>query len=437
MNTRAQAATCIREVIQHHRSLTDVLQAANQGEQAAFIQALCYGTLRYIYRLKAVANQLLLKPLKPKDQDIFALLLVGLYQLLYCDTPHYAAVSETVNASKTLKKPWASGLLNKTLRRFLREKESLLKTADEKSSARTNHPNWFITACKKAWPEHWERILQANNEQAPMTLRINRNKTTRDEYLNLLTQEKCDAHRIPFLSEGITLNTPMAVHDLPHFSDGWCSVQDAAGQRAESLLDLKPGQRVLDACAAPGSKTTHLLEQAPELQSLVALDKDPARLAKVRQNMQRLDLKERAQTCLKLTLADATHVEQWWDGKPFDRILLDAPCSATGVIRRHPDIKYLRKESDIKKLAEQQFHLLTSLWPLLAEEGLLLYATCSVLPEENEILLKQFLNKQKSAKAVTFTLEDSLEQRIGHQILPGMEQQDGFYYALLTKKKKT
>src|SRR3990167_8242588 len=384
MNPRAEAALIVHDVIYKKQSLRTE-QVLPRGDQPpnALIQELSYGTLRWYYRLRWIANQLLLSPMPNKHHDIFSLLLVGLYQLMFLRTPTYAAVSETVEAAKQLKKPWATKLLNKTLRKFLIEKETLCALADKDLSAKYAHPLWLIQAIKKAWPDDWQNILFANNSQAPLTIRINPHKTTRDAYMDLLKKNGILADTIPTLLNAIRLKEAISVFKLPHFTQGWCSVQDAAGQHAAILLDCQPGQWVLDACAAPGSKTTHILERTPSLKCLIAIDKDQHRVKKIDDNIKRLAL---SRSSLQLITTDAANTAEWWDGKLFDRILLDAPCSATGIIRRHPDIKILRTPRDIEQHHETQLRLLNSLWPLLNENGLLLYSTCSVLPKENEMV---------------------------------------------------
>ncbi len=434
MNTRAIAATIINDVITHHRSLSAVLEDPAKklahSSDGAHIKELCFGTLRWYYRLKAIAKCLLFKPIEKKNHDIFCLLLIGLYQLIYINTPEYAAVSETVSGAKALKKPWATGLLNKTLRRFIDEKERIIATVDRELSQRYAHPQWLLNKIKDAWPNDWKDILTANNCRAPMTLRINQQKTTREDYLALLKEKDIAANSIDELPFAVQLEEPTQTSALPKFKEGYCYVQDQAGQYAARLLDVKKGMRILDACAAPGSKTSLILETQPELEKLVAVDKDPIRLQKIKQNIERLQLPHQQ---LHLILADAAHTKQWWTGDPFDRILIDAPCSATGVIRRHPDIKLLRQEEDIQQQADQQIHLLNTLWPLLKKQGLALYSTCSVLPEENEKLIAKFLAKHNDAKSIPIELTHGIKLTHGHQILPTQNQMDGFYYALLVK----
>lgn len=431
MKARAQATVVIQSVIFQARSLSTALPPLlKNAKEPALVQELCYGTLRHYYRLKPIADALLLSPLKSKYNDVYCLLLIGLYQLLYMDIAQYAVVSETVAATKTLKKTWAKGLINKTLRRFLREKDALLTRADHSLSSQYAHPDWFIRTIKKDWPEHWMSLLEANNAQPPMTLRVNPHKISRDDYLALLTENNITATALPALDTAVLLDVPRAVTQLPGFKKGFFYVQDTAGQYTPSLLDLKPEQRVLDACAAPGSKTSHILETEPRLKQLVSIDNNSERLQKIKDNIDRLQLPHDR---LALVLGDAAHTQPWWTGEPFDRILLDAPCSATGVIRRHPDIKLLRKEDDIPQHGVQQHELLTALWPLLAPGGKLLYSTCSVLKAENEDVIRQFLASHTDAQPIPIHISGSVPTSIGCQLLPTTKGSDGFYYALLEK----
>ena len=395
----------------------------------ALVQEYGYGVLRWYFRLKIIADSLLYKPLKAREQDITALLLLGLYQLIYLNTPPHAAVSETVAAAQVLKKPWAKGLINQALQQFLREPARFLQKADVSIAGRFSHPQWLIDRLQKAWPEQWEAILTANNQQAPMFLRVNALQNTRDDYQQRLQQHAIAAAPVADLPQALILAHPHAVNDLPGFNEGCCSVQDLASQYVVGLLDLQPGLRILDACAAPGGKTAYILEAAPELAQLTALDQDPDRLERVQENIQRLKLRTR----LQLFAADAAQPTAWWDGQLFDRILLDAPCSGTGVIRRHPDIKILRQAQDIAAYAQQQFVLLSALWPLLKPGGRLLYTTCSILPEENEQLISRFSQAHADVKIEPVDIQVGIAQTIGRQLFPTLQSHDGFYYAILIK----
>jgi 16S rRNA (cytosine967-C5)-methyltransferase len=434
MNPRAIAARIIDQVCQG-RSLSQALDEIPSvaSAQRPLIQEIGYGTLRDYPRLSRLAEGLLKKPLKTKDGDLHALLLVGLYQLTAMRVPVHAAVSETVAATTALKKPWARGLVNGVLRNFLRHREQCLASLETDETAHWAHPRWLIDAIREAWPGQWQAILAANNRRPPMCLRVNTARIDVDEYLARLVAADCPARRRGFAPAAVELERPVDVSELPGFARGQVSVQDEAAQLAAGLLQLAPGQRVLDVCAAPGGKTGHILETAEV--ELVAVDVAPVRLEKVAENLTRLG--QRAQ----LIAGDATRPAAWWDGRLFDRILLDVPCSATGVIRRHPDIKLLRRPADIQTLLTLQTHILDATWPLLRPGGILLYATCSVLPQENAQQVMAFVARQTDAQALTIDAGWGHAVEIGRQILPGDNVganeaggMDGFYYACLTKQ---
>jgi 16S rRNA (cytosine967-C5)-methyltransferase len=433
-NVRAIAAMVVFHVAVKKQSLSAAFPEHTQAlgpKDRAFAQELCYGSIRYYFLLKAIAKLLLHSPLKPNDLDVECLILVGIYQILFTRVPEYAAVSETVTATKSLKKIWAKGLLNKILRRVINEKDTLLTQAHRHEEAQFSHPKWLVDIIKKTYAEQWPEILNANNSPAPLFLRVNSQKIARDEYIALLTEKNIPAKVVPDLKQAIQLEEAIPVSFLPGFKEGFCSVQDASGQWVETFLDLKPKHRVLDACAAPGSKSCHILETHPDLSFFAAIDYDSDRLLRVKENLTRLEIPH---DHVHLILADANHVKQWWDGIPFDRILVDAPCSSTGVIRRHPDIKLLRQPGDIANLAKQQMHLLKALWPLLAKNGKLLYTTCSILPEENQAVIKEFLHLHKDATAVSLTHPHAaISGKHGVQCLPQLDGPDGFFYALLQK----
>lgn len=421
------------QVIQHGRSLTDSLAATLPKLAAptdkAFCQALCFGVLREYLKLEYLLGHLLERPLRPKDRDIHCLMLIGLYQLTAMRTPDHAAVSETVAVTKPLRKPWARSLVNAVLRNFRRRERALFEalTAETDPSAFYAHPTWLLDKLRQAWPQDWQTLVAANNRQAPMSLRVNRRKTDREAYLQTLAERGLAASALPHTQAGIRLSQPTGVEHLPGFAAGEVSVQDGAAQLAAQLLQARPGERVLDACAAPGGKTAHILESQPDLTELVAIDNDPDRLARVTETLQRLNLST------SLVCADAAETGQWWDNRPFDRILLDAPCSATGVIRRHPDIKLLRRATDIPALQAGQYKLLQRLWPLLKQGGMLLYATCSVLPEENQHQIERFLAEHTDARLQPIEAPWGRPTPAGRQLLPGDEDMDGFFYAVLLK----
>lgn len=433
MNPRLAACKALAPVLQGKASLASTLpiqlsqvDEANKG----LVQELTLGTARWQPRLELLLNKLLEKPLKSADKDIEALLYIGLYQLLYMRIPAHAAINETVNCVTALKKLWAKGLINAVLRNSQRESEAIFASLAKDPVEFTAHPRWLQKHLKQEWPDCWQAICDANNIHPPMTLRVNIQRTTRENYLNVLAEAGLKANPCLYSSEGIQLETPCAVMQLPCFAEGWVSVQDEAAQLAAHLLELKSDQRVLDACCAPGGKTCHILELQPQLTEVIALDAEENRLTRVTENLQRLNL------TATLNVADGRDVANWWDNKPFQRILLDAPCSATGVIRRHPDIKLTRKAEDITPLATLQQELLEAIWPTLAVGGILVYATCSVLPEENTENIEKFLANNPNAREIAIGGEWGIKQPYGRQLFPQANGHDGFYYAKLIKIAK-
>jgi 16S rRNA (cytosine967-C5)-methyltransferase len=393
----------------------------------ALAQELSYGTLRWYPRLKFFLDRMLEKPLKRKEQPIESLLLLGLYQLDQLEIPPHAAVSETVAVTALLSKKWARGLVNALLRRFQRERDQLRTALEGDEAARYAHPQWLLQRLQQAWPERWQAIAAANNARPPMTLRNNARHQSREAYLQRLAEAGIAACAAPEAKQAITLKRPVSVDSLPGFFAGDVSVQDGAAQLAAQLLDPQPGERILDACAAPGGKSVHLLEHGGETVQLDALDIDSQRLARVAENL------ERAGVSARLVEGDAAAPDTWWDGQPYDRILLDAPCSASGVIRRHPDIKLLRRQSDIENLVALQGTILRALWPLLRRGGILLYATCSVLPQENSEQVSRFLREQEDAQEIPIAAQWGIEVAAGRQIVPQQDGMDGFYYARIKK----
>ncbi|WP_369302774.1 16S rRNA (cytosine(967)-C(5))-methyltransferase RsmB [Pseudomonas sp. N2-5-1-1] len=430
MNPRLAAAKALAAVLNGKASLNSSLPTQLdkvEDRDRGFTQDLAFGTARWQPRLSALAAKLLQKPFKAADADVEALLLVGLYQLLYTRVPAHAAIGETVGCADKLKKPWAKALLNAVLRRAQRESEALLAELEHDPVVRTAHPRWLQKALKAFWPEQWEAICAANNAHPPMILRVNRRHHSRDTYLQLLTDAGINATPCVYSVDGIVLEAATDVRSLPGFAEGWISVQDEAAQLAADLLDLAPGQRVLDACCAPGGKTCHILEVEKDLAAVVAVDLEAKRLVRVRENLARLGLSA------ELIAADGRDTATWWDGKPFQRILLDAPCSATGVIRRHPDIKLTRQPDDIAALAVLQGELLDALWPTLEVGGILLYATCSTLPTENTEVIQAFLARTSGARELDLATAAGIKQPHGRQLLAQEGGHDGFYYAKLIK----
>ena len=417
-NPRTTAAKILQRVIYQGESLSTALQ----DTEDSMVRDLCYGSLRWHEPLSALLNELLSKQLKKKDKDVECLLRVGLYQIIYQKIPDHAAVGETVNALKGLKKPWAKKLVNAVLRNFLRGQEKLQANIQKQAPAKYAFPQWLIDKIKYEWPKQWEEILRQSNQRAPMTLRVNLNHQSQDEYLQKLKQLEINAQKVDGVKTAIMLDKPCNVFDLPGFSDGDVSVQDAAAQYASILLDCKDNMDVLDACAAPGGKTGHILESAKNL-NVTAIDNSENRLKRVTQNLQRLKLNA------KIITADVLDTERYAKGILFDRILLDAPCSATGVIRRHPDIKVLRRKTDIAELQQLQAKMLDALWEKLKPEGILLYATCSILPQENERQIEAFIKRHDNAEVKAI----DNAQGLGRQVFPGENNMDGFYYARLMK----
>jgi 16S rRNA (cytosine967-C5)-methyltransferase len=429
MNVRARSVAVLHGVVIDGRSLTASLPAEIDElpvDQRPLLQELCYGVLRYYLPLTAICSRLVSKPLTGKNVDLGLLILLGFYQLIYMRIPDHAAVNETVKVAKELGKPWAKGLINGVLREFLRQRDALMALLEGDMETKTSHPRWLIRRLESDWPRDYLSILQANNQRAAMTLRVNRRKGERNDYIGLLTGRNVDGSLCSLSPSGITLASAHDVYTLPGFQEGVVSVQDEASQLAAQLLELEPDLKVLDACAAPGGKTCHMLEMEPALQ-LLALDSDRKRLDMVADNLQRLGLHA------DLLLADANDTAEWWDGTGFDRILLDVPCSSTGVIRRHPDIKLLRKDEDIAKLAARQLRLLTNLWPLLEKGGILLYSTCSLFAEENWHVVSRFLQQTANAIDKPLVVDWGEAVDVGRQLLPEPDGHDGFYYARLQK----
>jgi 16S rRNA (cytosine967-C5)-methyltransferase len=426
-DVRATAARVLGRVLAGS-SLNQVLPPALEKvdpRDRALLQQLCYGTLRDGPRLQAILDQMLDKPLRERDRDIQGLLLCGLYQLQGMRIPDHAAVSATVGATRALKKNWARGMTNALLRRFQREGEVLQANLDPAESL--SHPAWLHAELLNQWPGQSADIFEANNGQPPMTLRVNSARTNRDEYLQLLAGEAIEAHPGKLSPEAVILAQPRDVTLLPGFAEGLVSVQDEAAQLAAHLLQARAGDRVLDACAAPGGKACHILEIQDGLEELVAVDVEQPRLARVEENLQRLALSA------KLLCADAGELQARLGPDSFDRILVDAPCSATGVIRRHPDIKLLRRADDIDRLAQLQLRILRGLWPLLRPGGTLLYATCSVLEQENSRVVAAFLDSEADANESEISLPTAVPVAHGRQLLPTEQGPDGLFYALVHK----
>jgi 16S rRNA (cytosine967-C5)-methyltransferase len=425
MNVRALAAKAIYEVLEKGISLSvalpDQQQHLQNGKDKALLAELCYGVMRQLPQLDKCVSDCLAKPFKGKQRILHQLLIVGCYQLYFTRIPAHAAISETAEACRQLRFDGLVKVVNGVLRNIQRQDSALNTDSD---TLRFNTPAWFIKRLQQAYPDNWQDIIEQSHQRPPMWLRNNQQSQTRDAYLAALAQ-----HDIPAQAgssqDAILLESAKDVAALPNFMEGAASVQDGAAQWAATLLAPAADELVLDACAAPGGKSCHLLELAPTI-NLVAVDFDQKRLARVQQNLDRLHLKA------QLIHGDAADIPSWWQGQQFDRILLDAPCSATGVIRRHPDIKWLRKNSDIEELANLQKQILDHCWQWLKPGGTLLYATCSILPQENSQQVEQFLARTPDASLVPIEQQAHISD-IGWQILPGQDNMDGFYYARLVK----
>ena len=430
MNVRAAAAEVIASVLRG-KSLSALLPEYSDRvaeKDRALLKEMCFGTMRWYPQIAILLKQLLAKPLREKDLEVQGLLACGLYQLMHMRIAEHAILNETVSATTKLKRRWAKGLVNAVLRNFQRQRQELLEQQESSQVFQSAHPKWLLNKIAESWPAQTaKQIIAANNHQAPMTLRVNALRSSRADYLIQLAEAEISGSEACHSPQGILLNAPMDVSLLPEFANGYISVQDEAAQLAAPLLLLEPGQIVLDACCAPGGKTCHILESQPDLARVVAVDLEPRRLTRVEENLQRLGLEA------EIIAADAGDTQQWWDGQHFDRILIDAPCSASGVIRRHPDIKILRKPADIAKLSAIQLLLINKLWQTLKTGGILLYATCSVLPDENDQVIEQFLAANADASLLSIDADWGTKTDYGRQLFPKINGNDGFYYSRLQK----
>lgn len=422
-NERLHALKILTQLLTEKSSLSQLMPAS--ADVTPMTKEICFGFCRHYFRLQILAEYLVKK--RPKELEIWVALLIGLYQLHFMQLPDYAVVKETVALLDKIKKSWAKGLVNAVLRNYCRQQKDILLQVQKNSLFIYGQPEWLLERLQKDWPDEWQSIARENDKHPPMTLRVNLQKISVAEYLHALNEKGMDAQIHPIAPEGITLVNPCDVRQLPGFGEGWVSVQDGAAQMAASLLSLKPGLRILDACCAPGGKTCHILEKEPNLSACVGLDVDPKRLKRVRENLERLQLQA------TLIEGNALNPTEWWDGHLFDRILLDAPCSATGVIRRHSDIKLLRTSEEIESITKIQQGMLESLWPLLSKGGKLVYATCSVIPAENEQQIANFVQNHSDCTIIKEPLTCGRATTHGLQILPGEQDMDGFFYAVLVK----
>ncbi|WP_425642294.1 16S rRNA (cytosine(967)-C(5))-methyltransferase RsmB [Marinomonas gallaica] len=402
-------------------------------DEQGLTKELCFGVCRYYPQLNSIALSLLSKPFEEKDFDLYAALLMGLYQIDHMSTPDHAAVNESVELCRQLDKEWATKLMNAVLRRYQRDRDAILANLTKQPSVEFNMPKWLVKRFKKHWPESFEQIVEATNTHPPMCIRVNESRVSRETYQSMLLEQDTVSRETAFSASGLYLESAVPVFMLPNFDQGDVSVQDESAQLAASLLAPQAGERILDACAAPGGKTGHLLEKQPNIE-LTAVELEPWRLTRIESNLERLGVSA------ELICGDASQPAQWWNKQAFDKILLDAPCSATGVIRRNPDIKINRKPDDIDDLVEIQAAILDATWQTLKQGGYMLYATCSLMPEENEQQMAAFLNRQWDASecplnqlAPDQTLAFGKPVSHGVQVFPTVDGQDGFYYCLLQK----
>lgn len=428
INVRGLAALAIAPLLEDKgslkQSLADSLQQCDEKDRS-LLRQICFGTARNFPKLQLIAGVLLERPIRKSDTHIYALLLVGLYQLLEMRIPAHASISETVEAAHQLDAQRVTGLLNAVFRRFDREKDHIIETLYDEPVFLFNHPNWFIEKLKHNWPHFWQEILAQNNLQAPMTIRVNQRHVSRETYLASLAELDIAATATPFSMHGIRLALPVDVSNLPGFEDGHVSVQDEAAQLSTYLLEVKEGDHILDACAAPGGKLCHLLESCENI-TVDALEISTKRADRIKENLERLRLNA------TLIIADAS-TDEWWDSAQYDKILVDAPCSATGVIRRNPDIKILRKAEEIIAISNLQLRILSNLWKMLKPGGTLVYATCSIFPQENERLIERFLKEHNEAIHTPIIASWGVERPFGRQLFPQPNGHDGFFYATLNK----
>lgn len=435
-SARQVAIEIIANILLQQGSLSTQLarhQTSVASEHIPLLKELCFGVCRQYPKLNSIALSLLSHPFEEKDTDLYATLLLGLYQLSYMNTPDHAAVNESVEACRILKKDWATKLMNAVLRRYQREGVEITANLESMPSVEYNHPKWLVKRFKKHWPDHLEQIIEASNTHPPMCIRINESSVSRETYQAQLLELGIKSDTGHYSPSALYLRNAVKVSELPNFEEGFSSVQDEAAQLSAHILSPASGEKVLDACAAPGGKTGHLLEKATDIE-LTAVELEPWRMEKIESNLERLGYSAH------LLCADAGDLDAWWDGEKFDKILLDFPCSATGVIRRNPDIKINRKPADISSLVEIQKEIVSQVWKTLKPNGFMLYATCSLMPEENEQQVHQFLEEHQDAKEVPlntlnqgFELEWGIPVSHGRQLFPSLEGHDGFYYCLIQK----
>ena len=427
VDLRADTAWVIFQVLEQGKSSREALaiaQARHSKQDAAWLQEMAMGVFRHLPQLQIWLRELLEQPLKGSKKILEHVILLGFYQQAFSRVSDHAAVAATVNAAEVLGGKGLKGLINAILRNF--QRQQLAEQVSDNPIIQSGLPKWLYKRLANAYPQELESLLSGMNQPAPIWLRVNQQQCTQPDYCNALAEADIRFALSEAHPDAVILLDRTPITTLPGFAEGWFSVQDGAAQLAAPLLDAQPGERILDCCAAPGGKSAHILERTSGLAELIALDSEASRLTRMSENLQRLQLHA------DLVCADAAEVDGWWDGKPFDRILLDAPCSATGVIRRHPDIRWLRKSADIEVLQALQYKILSNLWRTLKPGGTLVYATCSVLPVENKAQISRFLQEHSNAQLLPIQPGETIEQP-GRQILPGEQQMDGFYYARLLK----
>ena len=427
VDLRADTAWVIFQVLEQGKSSRETLaiaQARHSKQDAAWLQEMAMGVFRHLPQLQIWLRELLEQPLKGSKKILEHVILLGFYQQAFSRVSDHAAVAATVNAAEVLGGKGLKGLINAILRNF--QRQQLAEQVSDNPIIQSGLPKWLYKRLANAYPQELESLLSGMNQPAPIWLRVNQQQCTQPDYCNALAEADIRFALSEAHPDAVILLDRTPITTLPGFAEGWFSVQDGAAQLAAPLLDAQPGERILDCCAAPGGKSAHILERTSGLAELIALDSEASRLTRMTENLQRLQLHA------NLVCADAAEVNSWWDGKPFDRILLDAPCSATGVIRRHPDIRWLRKSADIEVLQALQHKILSNLWRTLKPGGTLVYATCSVLPVENKAQISRFLQEHSDAQLLPIQPGETIEQP-GRQILPGEQQMDGFYYARLLK----
>lgn len=427
-NTRLAAALAIERVVYRGQQLNRTLDTTLLGHEVAdkrLIAEFVNGVTRWFWLLDSYASSLVARPLRRKDRDVYCLLLTGLYQLEFTRVPPHACVNETVQAVKELGKSWAGPFLNAVMREFLNNRDEHRDQAESDDFVKYSHPPWMVEVLKRQWPDHWSKILQANNSKPEMFLRVNTSECSVGEYLDILANHDIPAQIDSVSPYGIRLQKRVRVEQLPGFGKALVSVQNPTSQLVAPLMDIKPGHRILDACSAPGGKLQHMLELYPHLEFVTAIDIDEDRCAEIAANL------TRAGRSAKVIAADASNPDEWWDGSLFDRILIDAPCSATGIISKHPDIKHHRRPEDIVRLASVQSNLLRGLLPLLDSHGKLIYTTCSILHEENERQVSDVLKQHPEFVAETQPESLGLHTGNGYQRLQGVDSGDGFFYSVL------